>query len=282
MSIKRTVPVDGVHGEASRIFKLTTELQMSVRVEDSWQHLMRQRRWCHPESLCERVGHYAALPISCLPSPPQGVATPWGWNTCSADQAQYSVNGSIAQRLLSQLKKIHLVHQGRRPTSPPAMSGATPVPKTLKNHLLVLRLSLHPHPHWMQPSLLSSVSLLFLLVRVALQMKLRSLGYHTSRLCRISVFLIQTIVLCVWLGRHGQDTVTWSRWVNTFEHLSSLLTKPKQLSWVHKTTAISRGRNVGERTSVNREHVARLLRTVIMSEEEGKLESDDNRGHSLP
>ena len=71
-SLKRTAPVDGAHDEASRTFKLTTELQMAVRVEDSWQHLLRQRRWCRPESLCQRVGLYAALPVSCLPSPPPG------------------------------------------------------------------------------------------------------------------------------------------------------------------------------------------------------------------
>ena len=69
---KRTAPVHGAHDEASRTFKLTTELQMAVRVEDSWQHLLRQRRWCRPESLCQRVGLYAALPVSCLPSPPPG------------------------------------------------------------------------------------------------------------------------------------------------------------------------------------------------------------------
>ena len=45
---------------------------------------------------------------------------------------------------------------------------------------------------WMQPSLLFSISLLFLLVRVAL--KLRSLRFHSPRLCRIAVFLIQTNV----------------------------------------------------------------------------------------
>ena len=38
-------------------------------------------------------------------------------------------------------------------------------------------------------------SLLFVLVCVALQMKLLSLRYHPPRLCRIAVFLIQTIVL---------------------------------------------------------------------------------------
>ena len=40
--------------------------------------------------------------------------------------------------------------------------------------------------HWMQPSLLLSVSLFFLLVRVVL--KLRSLCIHPPRLCRIAVF----------------------------------------------------------------------------------------------
>ena len=55
-----------------------------------------------------------------------------------------------------------------------------------QHHLPVLGLSLRPY--WMQPSLLFSVSLLFLLVSVALQMKLRSLRYHTPRLCRIAVF----------------------------------------------------------------------------------------------
>ena len=44
------------------------------------------------------------------------------------------------------------------------------------------RLHCSLRPHWMQPSLLFSVSLLFLLVRVALQMKLRSLRYHIPRL----------------------------------------------------------------------------------------------------
>ena len=44
----------------------------------------------------------------------------------------------------------------------------------------------------MQPSLLFSISLLFLLVRVAF--KLRSLRFHSPRLCRITVFLIQNNV----------------------------------------------------------------------------------------
>ena len=50
-------------------------------------------------------------------------------------------------------------------------------------------------PPWIQHSFLFSRSLLFLLVRVAL--KLRSLEFHSLRLCRIAVFLIQTNVsLC--------------------------------------------------------------------------------------
>ena len=62
-----------------------------------------------------------------------------------------------------------------------------PVPE---HRLPVLGLCLRPH--WMSTSLLFSISLLFLLVRVAL--KLRSLRFHSPRLCRIAVFLIQTIV----------------------------------------------------------------------------------------
>ena len=58
-----------------------------------------------------------------------------------------------------------------------------PVPK---HRLLALGPSLRPH--WMQPSLLFSVSLLFLLVCVALQIKLWSLRYHTPRSCRIAIF----------------------------------------------------------------------------------------------
>ena len=72
----------------------------------------------------------------------------------------------------------------------PGHERGGPVPK---HHPPVLGLCLSLH--WMQPSLLFSVSLLFLLVRVALPMKLQSLRYHTPRLCRIAVFSIQTIVL---------------------------------------------------------------------------------------
>ena len=51
----------------------------------------------------------------------------------------------------------------------------------------------------MQPSLLFSISLISLLVRVAL--KLRSLRFHSPRVCRIAVFSIQTIVsLCTHLS----------------------------------------------------------------------------------
>ena len=51
----------------------------------------------------------------------------------------------------------------------------------------------------MQPSLLFSISLLFLLVRVAL--KLRSLRFHPPRLCRVAVLLF--IFLCVLLSSYG-------------------------------------------------------------------------------
>ena len=62
-----------------------------------------------------------------------------------------------------------------------------PVPE---HCLAVLGLCLRPHG--MSPSLLFSSSLLFLLVRVAL--KLRSLRFHSPRLCRIAVFSIHTVV----------------------------------------------------------------------------------------
>ena len=61
----------------------------------------------------------------------------------------------------------------------------------LKHHLPGLGLCLSLH--WMQPSLLFSVSLFFLPVRVSL--KLRSLHIHPPRLCRFAVFLMQTNVL---------------------------------------------------------------------------------------
>ena len=62
---------------------------------------------------------------------------------------------------------------------------------TVPEHRLpVLGLSLRPY--WTSPSLLCSISLLFLLVRVAL--KVRSHRFHSPRLCRIAVLLIQTIV----------------------------------------------------------------------------------------
>ena len=53
-------------------------------------------------------------------------------------------------------------------------------------------LGLWLRPQWMQASLLFCISLLFLLVRVAL--KLRSLRFHSPRLCCVAVFLIQTNV----------------------------------------------------------------------------------------
>ena len=53
-----------------------------------------------------------------------------------------------------------------------------------KHHLPDLGLVLRPH--WMQHSLFFSISLFSLLVRVAL--KLRSLRFPISRLCRIAVF----------------------------------------------------------------------------------------------
>ena len=59
-----------------------------------------------------------------------------------------------------------------------------PVVPVLKRHPPVLGLCLSLP--WMQPSLLFSVSLFFLLVRVAL--KLRSLRIHPPRLCRFAVF----------------------------------------------------------------------------------------------
>ena len=62
-----------------------------------------------------------------------------------------------------------------------------PVPE---HRLPVLGLCLRPP--WMPPSVPFSLYLLFLLVRVAL--KLRSLRFHSLRLCRIAVFLIQTNV----------------------------------------------------------------------------------------
>ena len=58
-----------------------------------------------------------------------------------------------------------------------------PVPE---HRLPVLGLCLRPP--WMQLSFPFSLSLLFLLVRVAL--KLRSLRFHSPRLCRVAVFLI--------------------------------------------------------------------------------------------
>ena len=68
-------------------------------------------------------------------------------------------------------KSRYPVHSGRRPTYvaltwPPAARPLrrAPVPK---NHLPVLGLCLRPH--WMQPSLLVSISLFFLLVREALK-----------------------------------------------------------------------------------------------------------------
>ena len=62
--------------------------------------------------------------------------------------------------------------------------------------------SLSAPPHGC--SLLISVlfPLLFVLVCEGLQMKLLSLRYHTPRLCRIAVFLIQTIVLSHEFMRH--------------------------------------------------------------------------------
>ena len=56
----------------------------------------------------------------------------------------------------------------------------------------------------MQPSLLSSVSLFFLLVCVALQ--LRTLRFHPPRLCRFDVFSIQTVLLS--LHSLGSERVT--------------------------------------------------------------------------
>ena len=56
-----------------------------------------------------------------------------------------------------------------------------PVPK---HHLLFLGFCLRPH--WTQSARLFSVSLFFMLVRVAL--KLRSLRLPPPRLCRIAVF----------------------------------------------------------------------------------------------
>ena len=56
----------------------------------------------------------------------------------------------------------------------------------------------------MQPSLLSSVSLFFLLVCVALQ--LRTLRIHPPRLCRFEVLLIQTVLLS--LRSLGSERVT--------------------------------------------------------------------------
>ena len=65
-------------------------------------------------------------------------------------------------------------------------------PPVLKHHLPVLDLCLSLHRMYRKLSLLFSVPLFFLLVRVAL--KLRSLRFHPPRLCRLVVFLIHTNV----------------------------------------------------------------------------------------
>ena len=69
MPFGRNKRVDGAHDKAPRTFKLATELQMAVCGEDSWAHLVRERRWWRRTSVCERVGHCDVAPLSFLPMP---------------------------------------------------------------------------------------------------------------------------------------------------------------------------------------------------------------------
>ena len=95
-----------------------------------------------------------------------------------------------------------------RLSAKPALGHERRAP-VLKHHPPVLGLCLRLH--WMQPSLLFSVSLFFLLVRVAL--KLRSLRFHPPRFCRLAVSLTQV--------SDGGVTGATLRIVTThFQHLS--------------------------------------------------------------